>query len=78
MGHIGGLGIDMDISKTFQRSLKKQGMNFMLNHAVTGATKRPDGSIEVALSVSEKGVVKSGGARELGLGIRNACDITCA
>jgi len=47
MGHIGGLGIDMDISKTFQRTLKKQGMNFMLNHAVTGATKKPDGTLEI-------------------------------
>jgi hypothetical protein len=24
-GHIGGMGIDMDISKQFQRTLKKQG-----------------------------------------------------
>ena len=44
MGHIGGLGIDMDISKTFQRSLKKQGMNFMLNHAVTGAADTSSGT----------------------------------
>jgi len=54
MGHIGGLGIDMDISKTFQRSLKKQGMNFMLNHAVTGAEKKPDGTIEIAMTDVKK------------------------
>ena len=39
--------LHMDISKTFQRTLKKQGMNFMLNHAVTGATKKPDGTLEI-------------------------------
>lgn len=59
MGHIGGLGIDMDISKTFQRSLKKQGMNFMLNHAVTGATKNADGTITIAMDDVKKGKAKT-------------------
>jgi len=54
MGHIGGLGIDMDISKTFQRTLKKQGINFMLNHGVTGATKKPDGTLEIAVKDVKK------------------------
>ena len=40
LGHVGGVGIDMDVSKTFQRSLKKQGMEFMLNTKVTSATKK--------------------------------------
>ncbi|XP_046851728.1 dihydrolipoyl dehydrogenase, mitochondrial-like [Xenia sp. Carnegie-2017] len=39
LGHVGGMGIDMEISKNFQRILKKQGMNFKLNTKVTGATK---------------------------------------
>jgi hypothetical protein len=35
------MGIDMDIAKTFQRILKKQGINFMLNHAVNGRSLPP-------------------------------------
>jgi len=37
LGHVGGLGIDMEVSKTFQRSLQKQGMKFKLNTKCTGA-----------------------------------------
>lgn len=48
MGHVGGMGIDMEISKNFQRILQKQGFKFKLNTKVTGATKRPDGKIDVA------------------------------
>jgi dihydrolipoamide dehydrogenase len=47
LNNIGGVGIDMDIAKTFQRTLKKQGMNFMLGHAVETAEKKPDGTINV-------------------------------
>lgn len=54
MGHIGGLGIDMDISKSFQRILKKQGMTFMLNHGVQNATKNPDGTITVGVKNVKK------------------------
>ncbi|NXF18686.1 DLDH protein, partial [Rhodinocichla rosea] len=46
MGHVGGMGIDMEISKNFQRILQKQGFKFKLNTKVTGATKRPDGKID--------------------------------
>jgi len=49
MGHIGGLGIDMGISKVFQRSLKKQGLDFKLNTKVTGAQKQPDGTVKVMI-----------------------------
>jgi len=49
LGHVGGMGIDMDISKQFQRSLKKQGMKFKLNTGVTGAEKNADGSITVSM-----------------------------
>ncbi|NXR99881.1 DLDH protein, partial [Oxylabes madagascariensis] len=31
MGHVGGMGIDMEISKNFQRILQKQGFKFKLN-----------------------------------------------
>jgi len=38
MGHVGGMGIDMEVSKNFQRSLQKQGMKFKLNTKCTGAS----------------------------------------
>ena len=48
LGHVGGLGIDMEISKNFQRILQKQGMKFKLGTKVMGASRRPDGKIDVA------------------------------
>jgi dihydrolipoamide dehydrogenase len=47
LGHIGGMGIDMGVSKLFQKTLKKQGIKFMLNTKVMGAEKQPDGTIKV-------------------------------
>jgi dihydrolipoamide dehydrogenase len=48
LGHVGGVGIDMEISKNFQRILQKQGFKFKLNTKVTGATKKSDGKIDVS------------------------------
>ncbi|XP_020909829.1 dihydrolipoyl dehydrogenase, mitochondrial [Exaiptasia diaphana] len=45
LGHVGGIGIDMEISKNFQRILKKQGIKFKLNSKVTGARRTEDGVI---------------------------------
>lgn len=39
---IGGVGIDGEVSKTFQRILTKQGLKFHLGHKVTGARKEGD------------------------------------
>ncbi|VDP14026.1 unnamed protein product [Heligmosomoides polygyrus] len=39
LGHIGGFGIDMEVAKTFQRILAKQGMKFLLNTKVMSAQK---------------------------------------
>lgn len=39
LGHIGGMGIDGEVSKMFQRSLTKQGFKFLLNTKVQTATK---------------------------------------
>lgn len=36
---IGGVGIDGEVSKLFQRVLTKQGMNFKLGTKVIGASK---------------------------------------
>lgn len=48
LGHIGGMGIDMDVSKNFQRILQKQGLKFKLDTKVTGASIN-GGNIKVAL-----------------------------
>lgn len=39
LGSIGGMGIDGEVAKTFQRILTKQGIKFKLNTKVTGARK---------------------------------------
>ncbi|VDN55677.1 unnamed protein product [Dracunculus medinensis] len=39
LGHAGGLGIDMEVAKLFQKTLSKQGMKFMMETKVTGAEK---------------------------------------
>jgi dihydrolipoamide dehydrogenase len=36
---IGGVGIDGEVAKQFQRILAKQGLNFRLGTKVTGASK---------------------------------------
>uniref|UniRef100_A0A3P9N0U4 Dihydrolipoyl dehydrogenase, mitochondrial n=1 Tax=Poecilia reticulata TaxID=8081 RepID=A0A3P9N0U4_POERE len=55
LGHVGGMGIDMEISKNFQRILQKQGLKFKLSTKVLGATKRPDGKIDVAVEAAAGG-----------------------
>ncbi|XP_043944495.1 dihydrolipoyl dehydrogenase, mitochondrial [Protopterus annectens] len=55
LAHIGGLGIDMEISKNFQRILQKQGLKFKLGTKVTGAAKRPDGNIDVSIEAAAGG-----------------------
>ncbi|KAK3779985.1 hypothetical protein RRG08_028412 [Elysia crispata] len=42
LGHVGGMGIDMEISKAFQRTLSKQGLKFKLNTKVMSATRDGD------------------------------------
>jgi len=39
LGHVGGMGIDMEISKGFQRIMTKQGIKFKLNTKVMSARK---------------------------------------
>ena len=48
LGHIGGIGIDMEVSKQFQRTLAKQGLKFLLETKVTGA-QRSGEKISVAV-----------------------------
>ncbi|XP_071485957.1 dihydrolipoyl dehydrogenase, mitochondrial-like [Diadema antillarum] len=42
LGHIGGVGIDMEMAKNFQRILSKQGIKFMLNTKVMSASRSGD------------------------------------
>lgn len=43
MSSIGGAGIDGEVSKTMQKIMSKQGLNFKLGTKVTGATKTSSG-----------------------------------
>merc|ERR1740137_504234 len=56
MGHVGGMGIDMDVSKNFQRIMVKQGLKFKLNTKVTAA-KKEGGKITVSVESVKDGKV---------------------
>ncbi|KAF4516773.1 hypothetical protein B566_EDAN004612 [Ephemera danica] len=47
LSSIGGLGIDGEIAKNFQRILTKQGLKFKLGTKVTGAERLGNGNIQV-------------------------------
>lgn len=53
LGAIGGAGIDGEVSKTFQRLLTKQGINFMMNTKVMSATKSSEKIIVSVEGVSD-------------------------
>ncbi|KAL2102593.1 hypothetical protein ACEWY4_001761 [Coilia grayii] len=55
LGHVGGMGIDMEISKNFTRILQKQGLKFKLGTKVMGATRRADGKLDVAVEAAAGG-----------------------
>ena len=61
LGHIGGMGIDGEVSKMFQRSLTKQGFKFLLNTKVQTATKNGN-----TISVEVEGA-KDGKKQTVGL-----------
>ncbi len=42
LGHVGGMGIDAEISKMFQRICIKQGLKFKLQTKVTSASRIGD------------------------------------
>lgn len=48
LNSIGGVGIDGEVAKTFQKVLAKQGINFKLGTKVTSAQKT-GGSIKVSV-----------------------------
>jgi dihydrolipoamide dehydrogenase len=53
LGNIGGVGIDLEIAKTLQRSLTKQGLKFLVQTKVTSATKQ-GGTIKVVTEDAKK------------------------
>merc|ERR1712121_422280 len=57
MGHVGGMGIDMDVSKQFQRIMTKQGIKFKLNTKVTAA-KKEGGKSTVSVESVKDGKVE--------------------
>ena len=67
LGHVGGMGIDMEISKNFQRICQKQGLKFKLNTKVVGARKDGD-----KILVNVEGV-KDGKTEELEADVLLVC-----
>lgn len=53
LSSIGGVGIDGEVSKTFQKILTKQGMQFKLGTKVTGAHKTSNGVVVSVESVKD-------------------------
>jgi len=54
LGNIGGFGIDLEVAKTLQRSLTKQGLKFLLQTKVVGATRQGT-NIKVSIEDLKKG-----------------------
>lgn len=55
LGNIGGMGIDMEMAKTMQRILQKQGLKFKLNTKVTNAVENADGTVTVSVEAAKGG-----------------------
>jgi len=54
MPNIGG-GLDLELSKSFQRILKKQGFKFMMGTKVTGSSLGADGKVTLSYEKSKGG-----------------------
>ncbi|CAO1438502.1 unnamed protein product [Diamesa serratosioi] len=67
LGSIGGVGIDGEVSKSFQKILQKQGLQFKLGTKVMGATKHSNG---VTVSVES---VKDGKKEEIECDVLLVC-----
>ena len=67
LGHVGGMGIDAEISKQFQRIMTKQGLKFKLNTKVTAAQREGD---KVRVSIES---VKDGKTEEVEADVLLVC-----
>jgi len=54
LGHVGGMGVDMDMARQFQRIMTKQGIKFKLNTKVMAA-KKENGKITVSVEGAKDG-----------------------
>lgn len=57
--HIGGMGIDMEVSKSFQKTLTKQGIQFKLNHKVVSADVSDPNKISVNVEAVKGGATST-------------------
>jgi len=55
MDAVGGLGMDSEVSKTFQRILKKQGLTFKMKTKVMGVEKKAGGGASVSVEAAAGG-----------------------
>jgi len=55
LSSVGGIGIDLEVAKTFQRTLAKQGLKFKMGTKVMGAEKLADGSYMVNMENAKNG-----------------------
>jgi len=67
LNSIGGIGIDGEVAKQFQRTLQKQGIKFKMGTKVMGADKQADGSYKVKMEG------KGGKAEELASDVIMVC-----
>lgn len=68
LGNIGGVGIDLEIAKTLQRSLSKQGLKFLTSTKVMSASR--DGGL---IKVVTEDVKKPGTTQELDCNVLLVC-----
>lgn len=57
LGHVGGVGIDMEMSKTFQRLCMKQGIKFKLNTKVIAAHREGE-NVKVSIAGVKDGKIE--------------------
>ena len=55
MNTVGGVGIDGEVAKNFQRTLQKQGIKFKMGTKVMGAEKQADGTYKVNMENVKNG-----------------------
>lgn len=59
LNSIGGVGIDGEVAKNFQRTLQKQGVKFKMGTKVMGADKQADGTYKVSMENVKNGKQES-------------------
>jgi dihydrolipoamide dehydrogenase len=68
LNSVGGVGIDGEVAKNFQRTLQKQGVKFKMGTKVMGAEKQADGAYKVTMEN-----VKSGKTEQMDADVIMVC-----